>query len=131
MAKRRQCRQALAGKAYGSKRKTLRTVYISYIQAIFDYDAAVFHGHAASTTRQLAEVEQHKCARAITGCLRLTNSKALRTEAGLPSPSTRAELLTATEVSRFRRLPDDDPTRQTFERPPKPKLAHRGREEWR
>ena len=131
MAKRRQCLQALSGKKYGSKRKTLRTAYISYIRAIFDYGAAAHHSHAAPTTRQLLEVEQNKCARAITGCLRLTNTKALLTEAGLPSLSTRAKLLTATEVSRFKRLPDDDPTRRTFANGPKPKLAYRGRESWR
>ena len=41
----------------------------------------------------LLKIEQHKCARAITGCLRLTNSKALLTEADLPSLSTRAKQL--------------------------------------
>ena len=130
MAKRRQCLQALAGKSYGSKRKTLRTAYISYVRAIFDYGAAVFHSHAAPSSRHLLEIEQHKCARAITGCMRLTNSKALLTEAGLPSLSIRAKQLTATEVSRFKRLPDDDPTRRVFANPPKPKLAYRGREAW-
>ena len=130
MSKRRHCLQALEGKTYGSKRKTLRTAYISYIRASFDYGAAVFHSHAAPATRQLLEVEQHKCARAITGCLRLTNSRSLLTEAGLPSLSIRAKQLTATEVSHFKRLPDDDPTRRTFQRGPKPKLVYRGREAW-
>ena len=63
--------------------------------------------------------------------MRLTNSKALLTEAGLPSLSTRAKLLTAQEVSRFKRLPDDDPTRRVFDAGPKPKLVYRGRESWR
>ena len=130
MAKRRQCLQALAGKSYGSKRKTLRTAYVSYIRAIFGYGAAVYHSHAAPASRHLLEIEQHKCAIAITGCMRLTNSKALLSEAGLPSLTTRAKQLTATEVSRFKRLPEDDPTRRLFENAPEPKLAYRGREAW-
>ena len=49
MAKRRQCLQALAGKTYGSKRKTLWTEgrCIFYIRAIFDYGTAVFNNNAA------------------------------------------------------------------------------------
>ena len=62
--------------------------------------------------------------------MRLTNSRALLTEADLPSLSTRAKMLTATEVSRFKRLLDDEPTRRKFENAPRPQAGLPWREAW-
>ncbi|KAF0291501.1 hypothetical protein FJT64_001100 [Amphibalanus amphitrite] len=47
MSRRRRCLQALAGKTWGSHRRTIRAAYIGYIRALFDYGAAVFGTYAA------------------------------------------------------------------------------------
>ena len=89
MSQRRRCLAALAGRSYGSNRPTLRTAYIAYIRSVADYGAAFYSTHAAPSVRARLEAEQHKCARVITGCIRLTNSDTLITEAGLPPLAVR------------------------------------------
>ncbi|KAF0313093.1 putative RNA-directed DNA polymerase from transposon BS [Amphibalanus amphitrite] len=84
MAQRRCCLTALAGRSYGCDQATLRAAYIAYIRSVADYGAALYSTHAAPSVRARLEAEQHKCARVITGCIRLTNSETLITEAGLP-----------------------------------------------
>ena len=74
MSQRRRCLAALAGRSYGSNRPTLRTTYIAYIRSVADYGAAFYSTHAAPSVRARLEAEQHKCARVLTGCIRLTNS---------------------------------------------------------
>ena len=91
MAKRRQCLMALAGKSYGSHRRTIRAAYIGYIRSLVDYSAALIGTHAAPSVRNRLETEQNKCARVITGCIRLTRKDALLAEAGLPPLSLRAK----------------------------------------
>ena len=49
MNKRRKCLMALAGKSYGSHRRTLRLAYIAYIRSVFDYGAAIYFNHASIT----------------------------------------------------------------------------------
>ena len=51
MSRRRQCLQALAGKTWGSHRRTIRAAYIGYVRALFDYGAAVFGTYAAPSVR--------------------------------------------------------------------------------
>lgn len=77
MSKRRACLTTIAGRSYGSHRSTLRIAYKSYVRSLFDYGAAVFFNHAAPAVRERLEVEQRRCARLITGCIRLTNKETL------------------------------------------------------
>ena len=77
MTKRRACLTSIAGRSYGSHRSTLRIAYQSYVRALFDYGAAVYFTHAAPAVRERLEVEQRKCARLITGCIRLTDKETL------------------------------------------------------
>ncbi|KAF0298524.1 hypothetical protein FJT64_004124 [Amphibalanus amphitrite] len=91
MAQRRRCLTALAGRSYGSDQATLRAAYIAYIRSVADYGAALYSTHAAPSVRARLEAEQHKCARVITGCIRLTNSETLITEAGLTPLALQAE----------------------------------------
>ena len=131
MARRRQCILALAGKSYGSHRRTIRAAYVGYVRSLFDYGAAVYGVHAAPSARDKLEAEQHKCARIITGCIRLTRSGALLAEADLPPLTLRAKQLAGEELQRIARLPDDDPTRQLMMKTPTPRLRYRAHEAWK
>ena len=84
MAKRRACLSAIAGRSHGCHRSTLRIAYQSYVRSLFDYGAVVYFTHAAPAVRELLEVEQRKCARMITGCIKLTDKETLTAEADLP-----------------------------------------------
>lgn len=130
MAQRRQCLQALAGKKYGSHRKTLRTAYIGYIRALYDYGAAIFGTHCAPAARKKLEAEQNKCSRLITGCIRLTRTGALTAEADLVPLTVRAKQLAGFEYQRIIRLPKNDPTRALMLKSPAPRLKYRAHEAW-
>ena len=131
MAKRRACLTAIAGRSYGSHRSTLRIAYQSYVRSLFDYGAAVYFTHAAPTVRERLEVEQRRCARVITGCIKLTDKETLTAEAGLPPLSVRAKELAAGEYARILRLPPGDPARDLLEESPTPRLRYRAHEAWR
>ncbi|KAF0301201.1 putative RNA-directed DNA polymerase from transposon BS [Amphibalanus amphitrite] len=130
MSRRRRCLQALAGKTWGSHRRTIRAAYIGYIRALFDYGAAVFGTYAAPSVRGRLEAEQNKCARVITGCLRATRKDALLAEAGLPTLSLRALQLAGTEYQRVIRLPPSDPGKSLFRKEVQPRLQHRAYKAW-
>ncbi|KAF0290997.1 putative RNA-directed DNA polymerase from transposon BS [Amphibalanus amphitrite] len=131
MARRRRCLQAMAGKTWGSHRRTLRTAYIGYVRALFDYGAAVVGTHAAPSVRERLEAEQNKCARLITGCIRLTRTDALLAEADLPPLSLRAKQLAGQECQRLARLPALDPARTLLEKEVRPRLEYRAHLAWR
>ena len=130
MAKRRACLTALAGKSYGCQRRTLRVAYVSYIRSIFDYGAAVFFNHASPAVRERLETEQRKCARVVTGCIKLTGKETLAAEAGLPPLTIRAKELAARECERLVRLPPEDPARNLLLKKPRPRLKYRAHEAW-
>ncbi|KAF0305655.1 Nuclear pore complex protein Nup155 [Amphibalanus amphitrite] len=130
MAQRRRCLTALAGRSYGCDQATLRAAYIAYIRSVADYGAALYSTHAAPSVRARIEAEQHKCARVITGCIRLTNSETLITEAGLPPLAVRGWEIAAMEQERLARLPPGDPARALTERHVRPRLKHRAHEAW-
>ncbi|KAF0305090.1 RNA-directed DNA polymerase from mobile element jockey [Amphibalanus amphitrite] len=131
MAKRRACISAIAGRSYGSHRSTLRIAYKSYVRSLFDYGAAIYFTHAAPAVRERLEVEQRKCARLITGCIKLTDKETLVAEAGLPPLSLRAKELAAGEYARIVRLPPGDPARNLLDKTPPPRLRYRAHEAWR
>ena len=131
MAKRRACLVALAGKSYGCHRRTLRIAYQSYIRSLFDYGASIYFNHAAPAVRERLEVEQRKCARVITGCIKLTGKHVLTAEADLPPLSVRAKELAGREYGRLTRLPPDDPARQLLELSPPPRLQYRAHLNWK
>ena len=131
MAKRRACLTALAGRSYGSHRSTLRIAYQSYVRSLFDYGAAVFFTHAAPAVREHLEVEQRRCARLITGCIKLAEKETLMAEADLPPLSLRSKELAAGEYARITRLPPDDPARTLLEETPPPRLRYRAHEAWK
>ena len=130
MARRRRCLQALAGKTWGSHRRTIRAAYIGYIRALFDYGAAIFGVHAAPTVRERLEAEQNKSARVITGCLRATRKDALLVEADLPTLSLRAMQLAGNEYQRMIRLPTGDPGRSLLLEDVQPRLQYRAYNTW-
>ena len=52
ISRKRQCLQAIAVKAWGSHRRTIRiTAYIGYVRALLDYVPAIFGTHAAPAIR--------------------------------------------------------------------------------
>ena len=128
MSRRRQCLLTLAGKSYGSHRRTIRAAYVGYVRSLFDYGAAVYRVHAAPSVRDKLEAEQHKCARIITGCIRLTHKGALLAEADLVPLSLRAKQLAVEECQRTARLPDGDPTKNLLSKTPNPRLKYRAHE---
>ncbi|KAF0291222.1 hypothetical protein FJT64_001150 [Amphibalanus amphitrite] len=115
----------------GSHRRTLQTAYIGYVRALFDYGAAVVGTHAAPTVRERLEAEQNKCARLITGCIRLTCTDALLAEADLPPLSLRAKQLAGLECQRLARLPALDPARTLLEKEVRSRLEYRAQLAWR
>ena len=131
MAKRRACLSAIAGRSYGCHRSTLRIAYQSYVRSLFDYGAAVYFTHAAPAVRERLEVEQRKCARLITGCIKLTDKETLTAEADLPPLSLRSKELAAMEYSRIIRLPPEDPARTLLSKTPPPRLHYRAHKAWR
>ena len=131
MGKRRACLSAIAGRSYGSHRSTLRIAYQSYVRSLFDYGAAVYFTHATPAVRERLEVEQRKCARLITGCIKLTDKEILTAEASLPPLTLRAKELAAGEYARILRLPPGDPTRTLPELDSTPRLRYRAHEAWR
>ena len=130
MASRRQCLQALAGKSYGSSRRTIKTAYIGYIRSLFDYGAAVYGSYCAPSVKEKIEAEQNKCARLITGCIRLTKTGTLLAEADLVPLTVRAKQLAGFEYQRLMRLPEGDPARELMLRTPTPRLKYRAHEAW-
>ena len=130
MARRRQCLQAMAGKTWGSHRRTLRTAYIGYVRTLFDYGAAVVSTHAAPTVRDRLAAEQNKCAR-LTGCIKLTRTGALLAEADLPPLSLRAKQLAGHECQRIARLPARDPARTLLAKVMPPRLHYRAHRAWK
>ena len=113
LARLRRCLHAMAGKTWGSHRRTLRTAYIGYVRAFFDYGAAVVGTQAAPAIRERLEAERNKWAHLITGCIRLTRTDdALLAEADL-SPTVPAS---GTVGQGIARLPEIDPTRTLLER---------------
>ena len=70
-----------------------------------DYGAAIFYNHAAPSVRKKLETEQRKCARVVTGCIKLTEKKTLAAEAELTPLALRAKELAAGEYERMIRLP--------------------------
>ena len=76
-------------------------------------------------------MEQRKCARLITGCIKLTDKETLTAEAGLPPLTLRAKELAAGEYARILRLPPGDPARSLLELDPTPRLRYRAHEAWR
>ena len=83
-----------------------------------------------ATVRDRLEAEQNKCARAITGCIRLTRRDALLAEADLPPLSLRGKQLAAGEYERMKRLPTHDPANQLMSHLPPPRLVYRARNAW-
>ena len=130
MAKRRACLTAIAGKSYGCHRRTLRIAYLSYVRSVFDYGAAIFFNHASPSVRERLETEQRKCARVITGCIKLTDKETLAAEAELPPLSVRAKELASKEYERLVRLPPGDPARELLLQTPRPRLRYRAHEAW-
>ncbi|KAF0287945.1 hypothetical protein FJT64_013671 [Amphibalanus amphitrite] len=106
----------LQAREKGKTTKSTMTAYIGYVRALFDYGAAVVGTHAAPTVRERLEAEQNKCARLITGCIRLTCTDALLAEADLPPLSLRAKQLAGLERQRLARLPALDPARTLLEK---------------
>ncbi|KAF0295113.1 ATP-dependent RNA helicase DDX51 [Amphibalanus amphitrite] len=98
---------------------------------LFDYGATVVGTHAAPTVRERLEAEQNKCARLITGCIRLTRKDALLAEADLPPLSLRAKQLAGLECQRLARLPVLDPARTLLEKEVRPRLEYRAHLAWR
>ena len=76
-------------------------------------------------------MEQRKCARVITGCIRLTDKNVLTAEAGLPPLSVRAKELAGREYGRLTRLPPDDPARRLMDATPPPRLQYRAHLKWK
>ena len=130
MSKRRNCLIAMSEKSYGSHRRTLRLAYVAYIRSVFEYGAAVYFNHAAPAVREKLETEQRKCARLITGCIRLTNKETLAAEANLQPLSVRAKELAALEYARITRLPEEDPARRLLSASPPPRHKNKAHEAW-
>ena len=131
MSNRRRCLTAIAGKSYGCDQAVLRTAYIAYVRSVADYGAAFYSNHAAPSVRTRLEAEQNKCARVVTGCIRLTNTSALLTEAGLPPLTIRAKELAGRELERFARLPPEDPARTLAEQCVRPRLKYKAKKAWK
>lgn len=105
--------------------------WIDYsLRSLVDYSAALVGTHAAPSVRAKLEAEQNKCARVITGCIRLTQKDALLAEARLPPLSLRAKQIAATEHQRMLRLPAADPVRASAERSTRPRLEYVARTAW-
>ena len=95
----------------------------SCVILLFDCGAAVYGVHASPSARGKLEAEQQKCARIVTGCIRLTRKDALLAEADLVPLSLRAKQLAAEETQRLIRLPDGDPTKAILTKTPPPDSA--------
>ena len=100
---------ALAEKSCGCNSHTLHIAYHNYIRSLFDCSASIYSIHVVPAVRVRLEVEQSKCARVITGCIKLTNKHVLTAEASLPPLSVRAQELAGLEHEHQTRLPRDDP----------------------
>ena len=131
MSKRKACLAAIAGKSYGCHRSALRIAYLSYIRSIFDYGAAIYFTHAASPVQKRLEAEQRKCARVITGYIRLTRKETLIAEEDLAPLSVRAKELAAGEHERLIRLPRTHPARHLLDKTPTPRFRYRAHEAWK
>ena len=101
---------ALAGKSFGSHRRTVRAAAAGYVRSLFDYGAVVYGVHASPSARDKLEAEQRKCAWIITDCIHVARKDALITEAGLVPLCFRAKQLGAEATQRITRLSDGDPT---------------------
>ena len=106
----------------------MRLGYLTTVRAKFDYGCGVWFPMCAPSVKQTIEAEQNACIRLWTGCIRLTNTKALTGVAGLPTLTHRAEERAAVLMERVLRLPDDIPARQVAEDTPRPRLKSRAGE---
>ena len=131
MAKRRNGLAAIARRSVGTSQHNLRAAYIATTRAVADYSSAVWMNHAQPSTRKAVEAAQNKCARVITGCLGLTNEKALLACTDLPPLRHVAQERASVLRERLLRIPDDVPAHKTAKAWVQPRLKSRTYESWK
>ena len=131
MAKRRNGLADIARRSVGTSQHNLRAAYIATTRAVADYCSAVWMNHAQPSTRKAVEAAQNKCARVITGCLGLTNEKALLACADLPPLRHVAQERASVLRERLLRIPDDVPAHKTAKAWVQPRLKSRNHESWK
>ena len=131
MAKRRNGLAAIARRSIGTSQHNLRAAYIATTRAVRDYSSAVWMNHAQPSTRKAVEAAHNKCARVITGCLGLTNEKALLACADLPLLRHVAQERASVLRERLLRIPDDVPAHKTAKAWVQPRLKSRTHESWK
>ncbi|GFR65647.1 retrovirus-related Pol polyprotein from type-1 retrotransposable element R1 4 [Elysia marginata] len=125
-AKRINTLRCLAGKSWGSEKKDLRLVYLTYIRSAISYAYNVWYPCVSKENREKLEVTQRDAARTRTGCTKNTNSKLLINEAGLLPLYVESDIAQATAYERCLRLPGDDSPREIADNPVRQRLKSLG-----
>lgn len=73
--------RAVAHKEWGTRKEDIRALFIGYVRSIIDYAGGAWHTVVSETNAKKIEVEEHRGARAITGCYNSTPSHILMQEA--------------------------------------------------
>ena len=84
--------------------------------------------NVAPSVKEKIEAEQNKCARLITGCIRMTKTGTLLADTDLVPLTVLAKQLDGFEYPRLTRLPEGDPPRDLMLRTPTPRLKYRAHE---
>ena len=122
MARRLNIMKALRGTNWGCRKKSMKTVYQTYIRPIAEYGMAAWAPPTSETTMQKIEVINNQAARIITGCGRSTPCELLLEEAGILPMKKRSEILAAIALEKAHRLPDNNPRSEGAKRSQKQRL---------
>jgi hypothetical protein len=125
MAHRRQGLAALSSRTKGAFQRVLRTAYVANVRALPDYCCSVWLNFASPSTRNMMEIQQNKCVRLVTGCLRPTRQRSLLAAADLHPLTHVVGERAAVLRERLLRLPEGTPARLTAERVSVPRLKNK------
>ena len=107
----KRCRMltCLASRAWGWRKRSLRSVFITCQRSILDYAAPAWQPSLSPSQFEHLERTQNRSLRAITGQYANTSVELLRLEAGVPSYRTHSNRLIASAFEKGKRLPTAHP----------------------
>ena len=113
----------LASRAWGWRKKSLRSVFITCQRSILDYAAPAWQSSLSPSQFEHLEKAQNRSLRAITGQYANTSVELLWLEAGVPSYRTHSNHLIASAYEKGKRLPTSHPRYEAIH--PRDTVEHR------
>ena len=106
--------RALSGTNWGCNNDDLRLVYLTYIRSLIDYCGASWLPNVSDSNANKLEIVQTTIDRIITGCVNGTNNTHVLKESKILPIAQRQIEHAAVAIERYKRLPDDNPTKHVI-----------------